>query len=143
MSLVTPLNLDRLPLGRRLRLSLEVLLTYLRVRLVMRDDDAERAVSHLRSTFKGPPMAFEPGLELLVAWRLARAVITILERLPSDSRCLVRSLTLICMLERRGIPESLVIAVRPDPFAAHAWVEVANQAMLPAADPGYERLLEL
>jgi peroxiredoxin len=49
----------------------------------------------------------------------------------------------MCMLERRGISQVVVIAVRPRPFAAHAWVEVEGAAVLPDADPGYERLLEL
>ena len=49
----------------------------------------------------------------------------------------------MCMLERRGIPQRLVIAVRPQPFAAHAWVEVEGEAVLPDADPGYERISEL
>ena len=67
----------------------------------------------------------------------------VLRRLPADSRCLFSSLTLMCMLERRGIGQVVVIAARPQPFGAHAWVEVEGEAVLPAADPGYERLLEL
>jgi hypothetical protein len=113
----------------------------------MRDDDAERAVRRLRSDSRGsvqsPESERERDLQLLAAWRLAHATGRVLERLPSDSRCLFRSLTLMCMLERRGIAQTLVVAVRPRPFGAHAWVEVSGRAVLPDADPGYERLLEL
>jgi hypothetical protein len=144
---ITPVNLDKLAAGQRLRLSTEVLRTYARVRWVMRDDDAERAVRRLRSDAGGsvrpPESEQEQSLQLLAAWRLAHATSKVLERLPSDSRCLFRSLTLMCLLERRGIAQTLVVAVRPRPFGAHAWVEVGGQAMLPEADPGYERLLEL
>jgi transglutaminase superfamily protein len=143
---VTPLDLDRLAPVQRVRLTLEVLRTYLQVRWVMRDDDAQRAVHRLRTgagSTAGPVSEDELHLELVSAWRLARATRKVLERLPSDSRCLFRSLTLLCMLERRHIPQTLVIAVRPRPFGAHAWIEVAGHAILPDADPGYERLLEL
>jgi hypothetical protein len=143
MSFVTPLDLDRLSLRRRSRLAAEVLGTYLRVRWTMRDDNAERAVFRLRTSTSRPAPVFEDGLELIAAWRLARIVTQVLRRLPSDSRCLFSSLTLMCMLERRGISQKLVIAARPRPFAAHAWVEVGNQAMLPDADSGFERLMEL
>jgi Transglutaminase-like superfamily len=145
MNVITPRDLDRLPPVRRSRLGLEVLMTYLRVRWLMRGDDPRRAVHALRASAAGSGMSFdeEAGTELVAAWRLARAVRKVLSRLPGDSRCLFSSLTLMCMLERRGITQMLVIAVRPAPFAAHAWVEVGGQAMLPDADPGYERLLEL
>jgi hypothetical protein len=144
---ITPVNLDKHPPGRRLRLTAEVLWIYTRVRWVMRDDDAERAVSRLRTASRrpvpSPELKSDSDLELIAAWRLAHATGRVLERLPSDSRCLFRSLTLMCMLERRGIAQTLVVAVRPRPFGAHAWVEVSGRAVLPEADPGYERLLEL
>jgi hypothetical protein len=144
---ITPSNLDKLPPGPRLRLTAEVLWTYTRVRWVMRDADAERAVSRLRAnardSVKRPGSEREQNLELLAAWRLAHATGRVLEILPSDSRCLFRSLTLMCMLERRRIAQTLVVAVRPRPFGAHAWVEVAGKPVLPDADLGYERILEL
>lgn len=143
MSSVTPLDLDTLSPARRARLGLEVLATYLRVRWAMRDRDAARAVPRLRLRARRPDIGLEDAVERLAAWRLARAVSRVLRLLPSDSRCLFRSLTLMCMLERRGISQTLVIAVRPNPFAAHAWIEVGGQEMLPGADPGYERLVEL
>src|ERR1700716_3218237 len=143
MSFVTPLDLDRLSLGRRVRLGSEVLGTYLRVRWTMRDDDAGRAVSRLRASSRRPSQAPENGMELVAAWRLARIVTQVLRRLPSDSRCLFSSLTLMCMLAGRGTAQNPVIAARPRPFAAHAGVEVGTQPMLPDADPGFERLMEL
>jgi len=143
MSYVTPAHLDRLALGPRLRLTAEALFTYARVRWVMRDDDAERAVARLRPTKRTHPR--EPAVvdRFLAAWRLAYAAGRVLSLLPTDSRCLFRSLTVMCMLDRRGIEQTVVIAVRPQPFSAHAWVEVEGKAVLPDGDPGYERLLEL
>ena len=147
MSLVIPMNLDRLPLGPRVRLTAEVLSTYLHVRWVMRDDDAERSVRRLRadarSSMENAAPASESDLEVFAARRLAHATRRVLEILPSDSRCLFRSLTLMCLLERRGISQTVVIAVRPQPFSAHAWVEVEGKPVLPDGEPGYERLLEL
>ena len=106
---VTPLDLDRLPLGPRLRLTAEVVATYLRVRWLMR---AQRA----RAGGPGAPgqgargaaagTALEREDEDFVAWRLARARSKVLARLPSDSRCLFSSLTLMCMLERRGVDQA-------------------------------------
>ncbi len=145
MSAVTPTDLDRLAPIPRLRLVLEVVATYLRVRWLMRRDEPERVVRALRAQVSDsrPGVELERENEVFVAWRLARAMEKVLTRLPSDSRCLFSSLTLIGMLERRGIDQELLIAVRPRPFAAHAWVEVEGEAVLPDADPGYERILEL
>ncbi len=145
MSVVTPTDLDRLAPIPRLRLTVEVLSTYLRVRWLMRRDEPEQAVPALRASTTGSKPNPEMGREheVFAAWRLARAMEKVLTRLPSDSRCLFSSLTLMCMLERRGIDQVLVIATRPRPFGAHAWVEVDGEAVLPDADPGYERLLEL
>lgn len=145
MKPVTP-HLDRLSLAQRLRLGGEVLWTYARVRWAMRDADAQRAVSRLRAgaAAVAPPAEEHDEEDREVqAWRLARATRKVLVRLPSDSRCLFSSLTLLCMLERRGIPQRLVLAVRAQPFGAHAWVEVGGRPVLPEAEPGYERLLEL
>lgn len=141
MNVVTPVDLHTLSRGWRARIALEVIVTYARVRWVMRGGDVQRAVAQLRGGVGH--CALDGDLQLLAAWRLARIVRRVLDPLPSDSRCLFRSLTLMGMLERRGISQTLVIAVRPNPFAAHAWIEVDTRPMLPAADPGFERLLEL
>jgi hypothetical protein len=144
MRVSTPRDLDRLSPWAKAQLGSEVVSTYLRVRWVMRDDDAEEAVRRIRLQAGSDPVEFDAeGEELVAAWRLARATRRVLFSLPSDTRCLFRSLTLMAMLERRRIPQQLVIAVRPQPFAAHAWIEVEGQAVLSDADPGYERLLEI
>jgi Transglutaminase-like superfamily len=143
VSYVTPLDLERLPLTQRTRLGAEVLRTYIRVRWVMRDDDAQRAVARLRGRRDADARKLSEGEQFIAAVRLAHAAARVLHMLPTDSRCLFRSLTLMCLLERRGVDQTLVIAVRPQPFSAHAWLEVEGQAVLPDAEPGYERLLEL
>jgi hypothetical protein len=79
-----------------------------------------------------------------VAARLGRAVTRTLALLPTDSRCLVSSLVLSRLLERRGIDARLVVAVCREPeFAAHAWVEHGGRPLLRGAGPGYQRLVEL
>ena len=144
MRVVTPTNLDRFSPLQRLGLIAEVIATYLRVRWSMRGDNAERAVQELRAGAAAAGHRFDAGeTEFVAAWRLSRAVRKVLDRIPGDSRCLFKSLTLMYMLERRGIAQTLVIAARPQPFAAHAWVEVEGELVLPGPDPGYERLLEL
>jgi hypothetical protein len=42
-------------------------------------------------------------------------------------RCLFRSFTLLALMERRNIDPKLVIGVRPQPFAAHASIELHGQ----------------
>lgn len=77
-----------------------------------------------------------------VARRLGGAVGKTLRLLPTDSRCLIRSLVLTRMLARRSIPNTLVIGVRKAPeFEAHAWVEHEGRPILPAGE--YTRLTEL
>ena len=77
-----------------------------------------------------------------MALRLGRAVVKTLRLLPTDSRCLIRSLVLSRILTRRAIPHTLVIGVRNEPeFMAHAWVEHEGYPVLPAGD--YTRLTEL
>ena len=77
-----------------------------------------------------------------VARRLGRAVGKTLRLLPTDSRCLIRSLVLTRLLTRRAIPNTLVIGVRKAPhFQAHAWVEHDGRPILPAGE--YTRLTEL
>jgi hypothetical protein len=144
MKAITPVDLDdKLAPGQRLRLAAEVLWTYTRVRWVMRDDDAERAVTRLRGRKSAQVRKLAEGEQFVAAWRLAHVAGRVLNLLPTDSRCLFRSLTVMCMLDRRGLEQTLVIAVRPRPFAAHAWVEVDGHPVLRGADSGYERLLEL
>jgi hypothetical protein len=39
-------------------------------------------------------------------------------------RCLQRSVCLVRLLRRHGVPAQLLIGYRPAPFFSHAWVEV-------------------
>ena len=70
-----------------------------------------------------------------LALRLGSIVTKVLDPLPTDNRCLIRSLVLVRVLARRGIGADLIIGVHPaDRFAAHAWVEHELQAVLPVGE---------
>jgi hypothetical protein len=138
-----PDRLTQLALRARFQLACEIVWTYLKIRWLMRRHDAARVVPMLRDHARQEAGAENPDLLLWSGWRLAKAVRRTLSPLPADSRCLYQSLTLLHMMERRGVDVSVVLAVRPSPFAAHAWVERDGKALLPPADPGYERLTEL
>jgi hypothetical protein len=129
------------PLTRRDKLSLvaEILPLYLHARWEMRHPDVREMVEHLRGSVVG-----EPHEEFLLARRLGRAVARTLSLLPTDNRCLARSLVLDAMLTRRGLQSVLIIAVRAEPeFAAHAWVEHAGLPLLASGSSAYQRMLEL
>jgi hypothetical protein len=125
------------------RLVAEILFAYLGTRWQLRRRPLPEVVARLRiMEVRAPtPLAAYQGA------RLGRAVGRTLELLPSDSRCLVRSLVLMRLLARRGVNAALVIAARPgsrgDDLDAHAWVEVAGQAVLPPAGSDYGRLVLL
>jgi hypothetical protein len=125
--------------GGRLLLTAEVLFDYIRARRLMRSTDLEDALSRLRD--HAAPESEATAQQHHTAMRLGRAATLILRRLPTDNRCLVRSLAVSGMLARRGIPAQLVLGVRPEtsePFMAHAWVEHGGECVLP--DEGFERL---
>jgi hypothetical protein len=131
------------PLGARqkLRLAAEVLATYPAMMRLVRGSDLPRMVAAARAVrASAPPVA--PALEHEYALRLGVAVTRTLRLVPTDARCLVRSVVLTRMLSRRSIPSDLIVGVTSgQSFAAHAWVEHAHQPVLP---PGqHERLLEL
>lgn len=71
-------------------------------------------------------------------YRFGQAVMRTLAILPTDSRCLMRSLVLLVLLNRRGIPVELVIGVKSaneeDEFGAHAWVELEGRSLLPPGE---------
>ncbi len=140
---VTPVDMTRHAPVSRLRLAAEILVAYVRVRWTMRTNEPAQAVAKLRAYAKRHPLAGYEDRELVAGWRLGSAVTKTLRPLPTDSRCLMRSLTLLTIMERRSLSPTLVIAVRPQPFAAHAWIEWRGAALLPASDPGYERITEL
>jgi Transglutaminase-like superfamily len=140
---VTPLDMKRHSPIHRVALATEILAAYLRVRWTMRIREPPEAVTKLRAYARRHPLAPDQERELLAGWRLGQAVMRTLRPLPTDSRCLMRSLTLLTIMERRSLSPTLVIAVRPQPFAAHAWIELHGLALLPASEPGYERITEL
>jgi hypothetical protein len=140
---VTPVDLERHSPISRLKLAVEIVAAYVRVRRTMRNVEPPDAVASLRTYARRHPLESDRGGELVVGWRLGRAVIKTLRVLPTDSRCLMRSLTLLTIMERRSLSPVLVIAVKPQPFAAHAWIEMHGHALLPAGEPGYERITEL
>lgn len=150
----------------KLRLVSEVLRTFHDVRRRMHEADVRDLLVQLRSEAPGPLADPSPHV-LHDALRLGRAVSRTLGPLPVDATCLARSLVLVAMLARRGLPGTLVIGVQPGGgeataaprglrlrnrlargeapegggFAAHAWVEVGGQPVLAPGD--FARLTEL
>jgi hypothetical protein len=133
------------PLSMRAKGSLgwEIVTTYVRVRWTLRKKGLPTTVRELRERSPGPT-----GLDELRAWerghRMASAVNRTVGALPTDGRCLNRSLVLLAMLAERGIDTTLVIGTCPGPtFEAHAWVEHAGFALLPDGGSHYGRLIEI
>lgn len=67
--------------------------------------------------------------------RLAAMVEQAARRLPFETKCLPRAITLSWILRRRKIAHSVVFAVRPEgqrdlPDALHAWIEVGGSKVL-------------
>jgi hypothetical protein len=131
------------PLSPRAKLALvgEILTEYVPSWRILREPNVLDMVNAARDVRPTGP-AVPPAIEYEVARRLAKAVRRTLGLLPTDSRCLIRSLVLTRLLARRSIPNTLVIGVRKDPeFKAHAWIEHAGRPILPAGE--YTRLTEL
>jgi hypothetical protein len=132
---------DRIPAVGKLGLSAEILVAYALARRALRWQSLPAAAAAMRGPFghgcRGCEDAYATGL------RLGRVVTRVLGILPRDPRCLTTSLVLTSVLARRGIPATLVIGVRPDPFAAHAWVEHRGRPLLPPATAPFQRLLEV
>lgn len=135
-----PATLDRFRPGEKLALVGEILASYVTMWRVLRLNDVLLMGARARAV---PPAGrVEDPLEHLVARRLGKVVGRTLAVLPTDSRCLIRSLVLVRLLARRSIPSVLVIGVRKDAeFQAHAWVEHEGEPILPAGE--YTRLMEL
>jgi hypothetical protein len=138
-ALVLPFPEGRLSGRQRAALGIEILSTYVQARWLMRFRPLPDTVAALRSCRPVP----EPAEPALVAGRIAFATVRIMRVLPTDSRCLARSLVVTALLARRGIPSRLVIGVQPAPtFAAHAWVEYEYEPLLPTT-PDYQPLHRL
>lgn len=130
--------------GEKRRLTVEILRTYVTARMAMRSNQLVPAAQRMRAVDPDALVQVDPGDRVAAAVHLASAVTRVVERLPTDSRCLVQSLVLTGALARRGIAATVVVAVRTEPaFAAHAWVELDGFPLLPAGDRRMERLVEV
>lgn len=129
----------RLPIWAKLRLAAEIVATYGRVRWEMSRKELGEVVARLRAARVAAAPMSRPN-----RFRLANAVGRLLSVLPTDSRCLVRSLVLLALLERRGVASTLVIGVCTEPeFAAHAWIECEGEELLPSGNGQFSRLTTL
>ena len=132
--------------AEKARLTFEILGTYVRARFLLIRRGLPAAVEALRAVELRSDAQPPDGERVAqaVGVRLGMAVCRVLAVLPTDSRCLVRSLVLTRLLARRGVPGTLVIGVRPGPnFQAHAWVESGGVALLSPLEVADERILEL
>lgn len=127
----------------KLALIREVLTTYVTARRLLKQEVVADAVGQLRAGAP-PDQPVHLPYSHAEAARLGKVVLRTLAPLPTDTRCLARSLVLTGLLARRGISSQLVIGVAPGAtFRAHAWVEHAGYPVLPSGAGEYERLLEL
>lgn len=121
------------------RLALEVTLLYARVRYLLPRRPLPDVIAGLRSLRSAGALE-HPAAPFRLAWAVER----VLGRLPGDTRCLVRSLVVVGLLERRSVSTTLVIGVQPgDRLKAHAWVEAEGRPLLHDGGGRYERLTEL
>jgi len=134
---------QRLSPTRKARLLAEIAYSYVRARRLLRRGDLQRALAELRDGGPADDRALDAD-QIRVGLRLGRVVSRVLEPVPVDSRCLVRSLVLIELLSRRDIAGRLVIGVKPGvAFGAHAWVELNGTAVLPSGGDEFARLVDL
>lgn len=124
-------------------LSVEVVYAYARVRLLMRRADLPRTLLAVRrSRVTNDAISSDEAVEL--GQRLARVTVRTLTPIPSDTRCLMRALTLTALLSRRGLVTTLVMSVRRGAdFEAHAWVEYDGIPLLPPGDARHDKLVVL
>lgn len=144
-AIVTPRGDDPLTMRQRVFLVGEILVTYCAVRWAIRGNDLPGAVARMRCDLDETSSTTPAGIDRhKPASRLGYVVISVLRLLPTDSRCLMRSLVLTRLLARRGFSSSLIIGVSAAPeFAAHAWVEHGGRPLLPSYGPVFARLVEL
>ena len=84
-----------------------------------------------------------PSVDIAAGFRLASITARALQRVPTDTRCLIQSLVLVRLLANRGVHGQLALAVRRHEAAAHAWVEVAGKAVSPVAPDGFVQVSTL
>ena len=136
---------QRFTFRQKAALAAEVIGSYVRARWSLSRNSLPETLSGLRRPTERSSSAGTDS-QRIAAHRLARVVVRVLAALPMDSRCLTRSVVLTDVLAKRGIPCSLVIGVATTPdFAAHAWVELDGEPLLPTEDGKYTyvRLVEL
>jgi hypothetical protein len=139
--LVMPHGVQRLSALEKAALSWEIVLTYARARRLLSREVFPEALAQAREA-RQPVAPRSDQDHLLVSLRLGHAVVRTLAVLPTDAKCLIRSVVLTSLLARRGIESTLVIGVRRSGhFEAHAWVEHDHRPVLPAYD--YRRLMAL
>jgi hypothetical protein len=137
----TPDELQRLGIAGKVRLVLEILASYPHALRLVRSNDLRAMVAEARDVV-AHRQPVEGELEHTLAIRLGVAVTRTMRIVPTDSRCLVRSIVLSRVLARRAISSRLVIGVAPGgAFAAHAWVEHDGRPVLPPLR--HQRLTEL
>jgi hypothetical protein len=126
-------------IAEKMALTVEISLSYLRVRWLMRRGDFRATLAAVRRT-DAAPSSCAP----LFPNRLGGIVEARLGLLPGDTRCLARSLVLVRLLARRGLSCTFVIGVRTEPdFGAHAWVELDGHPLLNPIEAAGSRLIEL
>jgi Transglutaminase-like superfamily len=127
--------------GVKARLALEIVLTYVRVRRLLRRMPVTDALAVLRDEQRPAKQATS---QLPSAARLGGIVQRVLRRVPGDTRCLTQSLVLATLLARRGVAASVVIAVSPgERFGAHAWVAHEGRPLLPVGDASFRPIVQL
>jgi hypothetical protein len=132
----------RLGLAQRIRLAAEILGTYVTVRRLLRSRTLPETVVALRDGVDDGTRA--DAESLLLCRHLAWATVRTMSQLPTDSRCLMRSLVLTRLMARRGLESTFVLSAASSPeFAAHAWVEYAGTPLLRPADDTHQSLLRL
>jgi hypothetical protein len=137
------LNSERFSLSQKLRLALEILRSYVRMRLRLTHKDLPSILRDVRQQLPSPVVEHSLD-EVLTAIRLGRAAARALAPLPFDSRCLVRSLVLSDLLARRGVASRMIIGVKTGAeFEAHAWIEVSGAQVVAGEAAEYDRLVEL
>jgi Transglutaminase-like superfamily len=129
---------------QRIALVAEILTSYCAARWALHRYDLRRAVAQLREPGRAPSRGPAAQDDQTAACRLGYIVSRTLPLLPTESRCLMRSLVLLRLLARRGVPCSLVIGVATVPkVQAHAWVEIGGRPALPAYEALFTRLVEI
>jgi transglutaminase-like putative cysteine protease len=132
---------ERLSATEKLGLSAEIVVAYAKARRGLARRSLPDIVAAMR--LSAAPARNRDDDFYATGLQLGAAVTRLLGALPRDPRCLQKSLVLTELLARRSIPATLVIGVRLDPFAAHAWVEHEGRPLLPPGAGHFERLLEV